>query len=109
VLNFLKEAKLLEQRRKPRRPLAVRARLIAERWLDQRPGVHRGPRDPGLFRDLAVPQRRALVEQPHDRDRLRIMRQPRPAHAGRPVEGGRARHREGEDGVSKEVGAAAVI
>src|SRR5215204_1120729 len=40
VLNFLKEAKLLEQRRKPRRPLAVRARSIAERWLDQRPGVH---------------------------------------------------------------------
>ncbi len=35
VLNFLKEAKLLEQRRKPRRPLAVRARAIAERWLDQ--------------------------------------------------------------------------
>ena len=35
VLNFLKEAKLLEQPRKPRRPLAVRARSIAERWLDQ--------------------------------------------------------------------------
>jgi hypothetical protein len=35
VLGFLKEAKLLEQRRKPRRPLAVRARSIAERWLDQ--------------------------------------------------------------------------
>jgi hypothetical protein len=35
VLGFLKEAKLLEQQRKPRRPLAVRARSIAERWLDQ--------------------------------------------------------------------------
>ena len=34
VLHFLKEAKLLEQRRKPRRPLAVRARAIAERYLD---------------------------------------------------------------------------
>ena len=30
VLNFLKEAKLLEQPRKPRRPLAVRARSIAD-------------------------------------------------------------------------------
>ena len=35
VLGFLKEAKLLEQPCKPRRPLAVRARSIAERWLDQ--------------------------------------------------------------------------
>lgn len=35
VLHFLNEAKLLEQRRRPRRPLAVRARALAERWLDQ--------------------------------------------------------------------------
>jgi hypothetical protein len=35
VLFLLKEAKLLERRRRPRRPLAVRARAIAESWLDE--------------------------------------------------------------------------
>jgi hypothetical protein len=35
VLHLLKEAKLLEQRRRPRRPLAVRARGSAERYLNQ--------------------------------------------------------------------------
>jgi hypothetical protein len=35
VLHLLKQAKLLEQPRRPRRPLAARARAIAERYLDQ--------------------------------------------------------------------------